>query len=262
MCGRHRDRTAREAERGLDQARPGQSAVLVPERVEPCRNSRHPARADSDRVVHELRAERNVQLQERHLSRLGAEPRDGDEAVEVPRAARRRVEVDPVPASEQARHHRLRDARGEGRGNRGVGRASAVLEDFRARLRSRRMAGGDARSHDGKGKGPPAATAPCTTTYPLSGTARRRRASVPILGGMRPATYACTLLMVLFLAGCHGSKKKSLFGAAGRVPASSVRPLQRAQLRSMPGPSARDTRSSSSSTLRRRRAARRFTAAR
>ena len=76
--------------------------------------------------------------------RLGAEPGDGDEAVEVPRPARGRVEVDPVPAAEEARHHRLGDAGGEGRGNSGVGRAPAVLEDLRARLRSRRMAGGDA----------------------------------------------------------------------------------------------------------------------
>ena len=171
MRGGHRDRTAREAERGLDQARPGQSAVLVPERVEPCRNSRHAARADSDRVVHELRAERNVQLQERHLPRLGAEPGDGDEAVEVPRAARRGVEVDPVPASEQARHHRLRDARGEGRGNRGVGRASAVLQDLRAGLRSRRMAGGDGGSHGGRVRGR-LRQRPRTTSYPASGAVR------------------------------------------------------------------------------------------
>ncbi len=153
MGGRHRDRSARKPERRLDEARPGQSAVLVPERVEPCRNSGHPARADSDRVVDELRAERNVQLEERHLSRLGAEPRDGDEAVEVPCAAGRRIEVDPVPASEQARHHRLRDARGESRGNRSVGSAPAVVQDFRTGLRGSRMAGSDARSHAGRVRG-------------------------------------------------------------------------------------------------------------
>ena len=35
---------------------------------------------------------------------------------------------------------------------------------------------------------------------------------------MRPATYGCALLLVFFLAGCGGSKKKSLFGGAGDCP--------------------------------------------
>ena len=60
---------------------------------------------------------------------------------------------DPVATPEEARHHRLGDARGEGRGNNCVGRAPAVLEDLRACLRSRRMAGSDSRSHGKRVRG-------------------------------------------------------------------------------------------------------------
>src|ERR1051326_8476816 len=72
---------------------------------------------------------------------LGAEPGDRDEAVEVPGAAARRVPVDRVAAPEQARHHRLGDARGERGRDHGIRRVAAVLEHPDPRGGRRRMSG-------------------------------------------------------------------------------------------------------------------------
>ena len=78
---------------------------------------------------------------------LASQPGDGHEAVEVPRPSRSRVEVDPVPAAEEAGHHGLGHTRGKSRGHGGIGRVPALGEDLCARLRGRRMACGDAASH-------------------------------------------------------------------------------------------------------------------
>jgi hypothetical protein len=138
--------------------------MLVPERVQARRHPWNAARADADRVVHELRPEQHVELEELHFATLRAESWNRDEAVEVPRPAGLRVEVDPVSAAEQPRHDRLGDARGERRSHDRIGRASAGLEDLRTGLRGGRMPGGDGSAHARrvipKEKGPPAATAP------------------------------------------------------------------------------------------------------
>jgi hypothetical protein len=96
--------------------------------------------------VDELGAEGNVHVHELRLTRRGSEPRHGAEAVEVPGAARRGVEVDRVTAAEEAGHHRLGDARRERGRDRRVGGAAAVGEDLGARVRGRGMARSDARS--------------------------------------------------------------------------------------------------------------------
>ncbi len=144
---RHRDGRPREPQSRLDETRPGQAPVLVPERVEPRRDARDPARADADGVVDELRPERHLELDERDLAALASQPGNRDEAVEVARRPRGGVEVDPVPAAEQAGHHGLGHTGRKSRGHRGVGRVPALGEDLRARLRGGRMAGGDAASH-------------------------------------------------------------------------------------------------------------------
>ncbi len=131
----------REPERRLDEPRPRKAAVRVPELAEPGGDAGHRARRRPDRVVDELRAERHVEVDELRLMPLGAEARDGAEAVEVPRGAGRRVVVDRVAAAEQPGHHRLGDARRERRRNRRVGGAAAVGEDLGARRRRRGMPG-------------------------------------------------------------------------------------------------------------------------
>ena len=135
---RHRDAVAREPQRRLDEPRPRQPAVRVPQLAEPGGHARHRARRGADRVVHELRAERHLEVHELRLAPLGAEPGHRAEAVEVARGAGRRVVVDRVPAAEQPGHHRLGDARRERRRNRRVGGAAAVGEDLGARGRRRR----------------------------------------------------------------------------------------------------------------------------
>ena len=221
MRGRHRNRAAREAERGLDQARPGQSAVLVPERVEPGRNARHPARADADRVVHELRAERNVQLQRepplaaRRRARGRRRSSRGSARGPWPRRSRSRAHLRGGPSSPSRRRTRRGSRRPRRRPRsrrpRGSPRPPPQSQDGRQRLRA---------LHGRKSKGPPAATAP---HYYLP-TRRAVRAAefaspVPILGEcVPPRSYACILLLVLVAAGCGGSKKQSVFDTAGKCP--------------------------------------------
>ena len=145
MRRRHLHPVAREPERGLDESGPRQPAVCLPERAEPRRDSRHSTRAGPDRVVHELRAERHLQLHELGVARVRAEAGDGAEAVEIPRRSRRGVVVDRMAAAEQARHDGLRDAGGEPGGDCRVGGPAAVGQDLDARGRRRRVSGGHSR---------------------------------------------------------------------------------------------------------------------
>ena len=114
-----------------------------PERVQPSGHARHAARSDPDRVVHELDAEGNLELEQRHGLALASQPRHRDEAVEVRDPAARGVEVNRVPAAEQARHHRLGDARGQAGGHDGVCGAASLLEDLGSGLGCRGVARGD-----------------------------------------------------------------------------------------------------------------------
>ena len=63
MRGRQLDALAGEPKRGLDEAAPGQPAVRAPERVEARREARHGARGRPDRVVDDLLAEGDRQLE-------------------------------------------------------------------------------------------------------------------------------------------------------------------------------------------------------
>ena len=126
---------------------PRQPAVRAPQRAEPGGHAGHGARRRADRVVHELRAERHLELEQLRLARRRAEPGHRAEAVEVARRAGRRVEVDRVAAAEQPGHHRLGDARREARRDGGVGGRAAVGEDLGAGRRRRRMPGRDAGAH-------------------------------------------------------------------------------------------------------------------
>jgi hypothetical protein len=95
------DAVTREPEGGLDQPCPRQPAVLPVQQAEPGRKAGNAAGGRADRVVHQLGAERHLELHQLGVARrLPAEARHGDEAVEVPRPARGRVEVERVSAAE------------------------------------------------------------------------------------------------------------------------------------------------------------------
>ena len=121
---------------------PGKPAVLAPERVEPGGDARHGAGGRSDRVVDELLAEGNLELEQL----AAATARHGAEAVEEARPPGRRVPVDRVPAAEQPSHDRLRDAGGEAGGNRGVRCRAADLQNLDSCLSRRGMARSNGRS--------------------------------------------------------------------------------------------------------------------
>ena len=81
MCRRHRHSLVCQSQRRGDESRPGEPAVLAPERVEPGGEAGHGAGGRADGVVNELLAERDVELEE-----LAARStRDGAEAVEIAR---------------------------------------------------------------------------------------------------------------------------------------------------------------------------------
>ena len=101
--GRHRDAVAGESERRLDEPRPRQAAVPLPERVEPGGHAGHGARADPDGVVDELGPERHLEPHELGVARLGAEAGNGDEEVEELRATLR-----PRPTRARGRRPRAR----------------------------------------------------------------------------------------------------------------------------------------------------------
>ena len=115
---------------------------------ETCRQSGHAARRGTDGVVHELRAERH-RRDGSARRRAGSAPRPGTATKQSRLRARpdSRVEVDRVTAAEQPRHHRLGDARREGRGDRRVGGIPSVREDLDSSSRRRRMSGRYARLH-------------------------------------------------------------------------------------------------------------------
>jgi hypothetical protein len=96
--------------------------------------------------VDELFAERNLQLEQLVRAAVAVQARHGAEAVEVARAARACVVVDRVTAAKQPRHHGLGDAGGEARGDCGIRRGSAGLEDLHSCLGRGRMASCDGRS--------------------------------------------------------------------------------------------------------------------
>src|SRR5512133_1873940 len=145
------DAVAREQQSRLDEPRPRQPPVLGVQRTEARWQSRYAAGCDPDRIVDELGAERDLELDQLGpASRLGAEPRHGDEAVEVPRPAAGRLVVHRVAAAEQARHHRLGHAAGEARGDRGVRRRPAGLQHLDPGLDRRRMPRCHHRLHCGR----------------------------------------------------------------------------------------------------------------
>jgi hypothetical protein len=99
--------------------------------------------------VHELRAERNVDVGQFGVARLRAQSRRGDEAVQVPRPARGSVEVDRMSAAEQPGHDRLRNARRQRSGDGRVRSGPALVENLDSRRRRRGVSGGYARIHYG-----------------------------------------------------------------------------------------------------------------
>ncbi len=137
------DPRARERQRGLAEAAPRQPPEALPERPEARRHPRNRTGRRPDRVVDELRAERNLQMDELRLPALPAEAGNRAEAVEVRGRGRARVPVDRVPTAEQPRHHRLGHAGGEAGGDRGVGGGAAVREDLEAGVGRRGMPRGD-----------------------------------------------------------------------------------------------------------------------
>ena len=98
--------------------------LRVAERTETARETRHGAGPGPDGVVHELLAERHLQLERRRTNSRG----HVDEAVEVPCLAS--IPVDRVAAAQQPGHHRLGDTGREARRNRRVGSRTALFEDL------------------------------------------------------------------------------------------------------------------------------------
>ena len=135
----------------LDERVPRQPPEAPRQLAQPCRHARDGTRGRPDRVVDELLPERHLELDELRRARLRAETGDRDEEVEDGRLAARRVPHEREAAAEQARHHRLRDARGEARGHRGIDRGPARGKHVEADARRRRMA----RSHPCRGPIPP-----------------------------------------------------------------------------------------------------------
>ena len=84
MRRRQRDSRPREPQRRLDEHAPRQSPVGARQRGEPGGQAGHSAGRCADRVVHELLAERHLDLRHR---RTGAR-RHRDEAVEIARLTR------------------------------------------------------------------------------------------------------------------------------------------------------------------------------
>ena len=141
------DAVTGQSERGLHEAAPGQPPVPARQRLEPRRQPRYRARRRSDRVVDELRAEENVEVNQFRLSRLLAQAGHGDEAVEIASSPARNVEVHGMAAAEQARHHRLGDAGRNTGCDGGVRSVASVLEDLDSRRHRRRMAASNSRVH-------------------------------------------------------------------------------------------------------------------
>ena len=201
MRSRHRDARSREPQRRLDECRPRQSPVRAPQLVEPGGQAGHRARRCADRVVHELLAERHLELRHR---RAGA-GRHRDEAVEVARLTGCRVEVDRVAAAEQARHHGLRDTRRERRRDGGVGGIAAGGEDLDAGLGGGRVPGGDRRDH-----GTRRASRLPKRAKPSSGKSKRSRSASPptisnVVGpiGRAVASRSSVCRSEAFAARCH-----------------------------------------------------------
>ncbi len=141
------DAVAREPERRFDEPAPRQPPVLAREHLEARRQPGHCARRRSDRVVNELRAEGDVEVDQLRLLRRYAQPGHGDEAVEVASSFAGGVEVHGMAAAEQARHHRLGDAGRNTGCDGGVRSVASVLEDLDSRSHRRRMAASNSRVH-------------------------------------------------------------------------------------------------------------------
>ena len=115
--------------------------------AEPRRDTGDGARGGADRIVDELGSERDLQVEQLGVTRLGADARHRAEAVERPRLPRGRVEVDCVPAAEEPGHDRLGDTRGEARRDGRVGGRPSLREYLDAGGGGGRMAGGDGGKH-------------------------------------------------------------------------------------------------------------------
>ena len=113
MRRRKRHTVTRKRERRLHETSPGESPVLPTEGNEARRQSRNRARRGPDRVMHELRPEGNLEVDQLGGARACADSGDPDEAIQVAHASRTGIELDRVPTSEQPGHHRLGDARCE-----------------------------------------------------------------------------------------------------------------------------------------------------
>ena len=135
-----------EPQRRLDEPRPGQRPGMAPQLVQARGHARDGARRGADVVVHELLPERDRQLLEHGRRARLSQPGHGHEEVEHLRPAAARLDQDGVAAARDPRHHALRDARGEGRSDGGVGRRPAFGEDLEAGFGR----GGMARGNSGR----------------------------------------------------------------------------------------------------------------
>ena len=135
--GGHGHAGAGEIERRLYEPRPRQPAEARVQGAEPAWEARDRAGPGPDRVMDELLAEGDAQLDRRRARSR----RHVDEAVEAPRLAP--VPVDRVPTSQQAGHHRLGDARGQAGCNGRIGSRSTLFEDLDPRRHGRGVSGCD-----------------------------------------------------------------------------------------------------------------------
>src|SRR5262249_2901408 len=106
-----------------------------------------------------------------------------------------------VPAAEQARHDRLRDAGGQRGGNRGIGGAPAGLQDLGARGHRRGGAGCDGGRHF-----VPAASTPAPTKPPRGNVRRSPRHSDSTTSNSRSRTGRASMGGKTVLSPEKGSK--------------------------------------------------------
>src|SRR5438093_4195834 len=88
---------------------PRQPSVFAPKRLETRGQSGHGARSGTDGVMNELRAERDVEVDQLGRAWLVSQSWHGDEAIEIANTPARGLVVDRVTASQKSRHHRLGD---------------------------------------------------------------------------------------------------------------------------------------------------------
>src|SRR5713226_3385256 len=97
--------------------------------------------------MNELRAERNVEVDQLGLAWLVSQTGHSNKAVEIPDETTRGLVVDRMTASEQSRHHRLGDTRCERRSDCGIRRVATILQHHYPCGHRRRMAASYGRLH-------------------------------------------------------------------------------------------------------------------